>query len=322
MINYSDAKSKQIVVINCIESKSFKVNNWNIQVECTKTKKVLTKLYPNRMMVLYIIGHASLTTASIERLKKMGVPIVIMKPNFRTVFFYAPLAEGNFLLRKKQYTISNPLEVAKHIMYNKVHNQYSVLKAIRSKDEVLNSNIAKLKDICDNIYYSTDNEMLMGFEGVSAKIYFNQLFAKLNWEKRMPRVKIDELNACLDIGYSILFNYIEANVKLFGFDPYMGVCHKLWFERKSLICDLIEPFRVIVDKQIIKSFNLGEFDKDDFELKNNQYFLKKGCSTKYTNVFFKVILNNKNQIFLYIRDYYRCFMGKKSVQSYPNFYIN
>lgn len=77
-------------------------------------------------------------------------------------------------------------------------------------------------------------------------------------------MKTDPLNVTLDIGYSVLFNFIESFVRIFGFDIYVGVYHRTWFKRKSLICDLMEPFRCIIDHAILLAFNRKQFTIDDF----------------------------------------------------------
>lgn len=46
---------------------------------------------------------------------------------------------------------------------------------------------------------------------------------------------------------------------LHAMDVYCGVLHTMFYMRKSLVCDVMEPFRVIVDEQVKKSLNLGQF---------------------------------------------------------------
>ena len=65
----------------------------------------------------------------------------------------------------------------------------------------------------------------MGIEGVAAKIYFSQIFDNIKWNGRKPRIKSDYVNVLLDIGYNLLFNFIEAIAKSFGFDTYCGYSH-------------------------------------------------------------------------------------------------
>ena len=159
----------------------------------------------------------------------------------------------------------------------------------------------------------------MGLEGTAAKIYFQAYFEFANWNLRLPRVKVDTINATLDIGYTMLFNYIECMTRLFGFDPYIGVYHQLWFRRKSLVCDLMEPFRCIIEHQIRKSLKYGTFKTSDFELIKNAYYLKSEYRKNYTKVFFEAIIEHKSSIYKYIQSYYRCFMGQKNIVEYPKF---
>jgi CRISPR-associated endonuclease Cas1 len=160
----------------------------------------------------------------------------------------------------------------------------------------------------------------MGLEGKAATLFFSAYFESFSWKNRSPRTKIDPINATLDIGYTILFNYIEVFVRLFGFDPYKGVYHQLWFKRKSLICDLIEPFRSIIDKQVRKAFNSKQCKTEDFNLIKNEYILKREKSSDYTKMFYDVLIEQKAEIFDYMRKFYRCFM-QNDLLRYPQFVI-
>ena len=117
----------------------------------------------------------------------------------------------------------------------------------------------------------------------------------------------------------MLFNYIECMTRLFGFDPYMGVYHQLWFRRKSLICDLMEPFRCIIDHQIRKSLKYKTFKETDFEKMRGAYYLKSEFKKIYTQVFFEAIITHKAEIYKFIQQYYRAYMGRKSVINLPEF---
>lgn len=106
-----------------------------------------------------------------------------------------------------------------------------------------------------------------------AKLYFKHEFDCVDWKGRKPRIKSDYVNSILDIGYSMLFNVIDSLLDLFGFDVYCGVLHKEFYMRKSLVCDLMEPFRPIIDTQIRKSINLKQFSESDFNFRNGAYVL-------------------------------------------------
>ena len=106
---------------------------------------------------------------------------------------------------------------------------------------------------------------------------------------------------------------------MFGFDIYVGVYHKFWFKRKSLICDLIEPFRCIVDSNVRKCFNKKQFKEEDFDIIKNEYILKRENNAEYQKVFYTALIERKKDIFNFIQSYYRYFMNRKSIPEFPTF---
>lgn len=322
MFTLKDIEHRSVFVINCIENKNLRVAGGELLLEDTEEKKTLTKLPFQKILALFVIGHITITTPLIDKCTKYGVPLVVMKPNFRPVFFFSITAEANYLLRQQQYSISkNDLRIPRHLVKNKITNQLTLLEKTRLKSP----DIICSKEYCSKAIINLKNaesyDLIMGIEGSAAKSFFSAYFGPENWKGRYPRTRIDPVNATLDIGYTILFNYIETFVRLFGFDPYVGVYHRLWFRRKSLICDLMEPFRCIIDLQVRKSFNMKQCKEDDFNLYKNEYVLKREKNSDYTKMFYDALIEYKSDVFIFVRDYYRCFMQRKSVKEYPSFLI-
>lgn len=322
MFTLKDMEYRSVFVINCIENKALRVESGALLLEDTQQNKTLTKLPFQKILALFVIGHITVTTPLIDKCTKYGVPIVVMKPNFRPVFFYSVTAEANFLLRKKQYELDkNDLQIPKILVANKIQNQLRLLEKTRLKSEQVNIAKEFYPKAIAMVMNATDYDTIMGLEGRVAKAFFAAYYEPLNWKGRCPRAKTDPVNVTLDIGYTILFNYIEAFVRLFGFDPYMGVYHRLWFKRKSLICDLMEPFRCLIDQQVRKAFNTKQCKATDFDMYKNEYVLKHEKSSEYTKMFYDVLIGYKAEVFKYVRDYYRCFMQRKSAPDYPQFLI-
>jgi CRISPR-associated protein Cas1 len=149
----------------------------------------------------------------------------------------------------------------------------------------------------------------MGYEGIAAKAYFNRIFGDFDWHGRRPRIKRDSINLLLDIGYTVLFNYIDALCNLYGFDTYKGNLHQQFFKRKSLVCDLVEPFRPIIDSATRKSINLKQITKDDFtKSKDGRYSLEWKQSAKIVGLYVTEISRHKQSLFRFIQSYYRWFM--------------
>lgn len=283
-------------------------------------KKTLTKFPFQKLLALFIIGHITVTTPLIDKCKKYGVALVVMKPNLRPVFFWANSAEANYLLRKRQFEYSTEeLSIAKCIVYNKVLNQKAALAKTRKKDSYTVDAIKQCDAALVTLPDVDEYNQLMGLEGTVAKTYFSAYYQNQNWKGRHPRMKSDVLNVTLDIGYSILFNFMESFIRMFGFDLYVGVYHRLWFKRKSLVCDLMEPFRCIIDHAVLLAFNRKQFSEKDFTLIKQEYHLKYEKCADYYRVFYDELIARKMDIFKFVQQYYRCFMGCKSVKEYPIF---
>lgn len=323
MFTHKDIETRTVFVINCIEhEKGLRVSNGELLLEeqTAEKKKTLTKFPFQKIMALFIIGHITVTTPLMEKCKKHNVALIVMKPNLRPVFYWSDTAEANYLLRQRQYAFNkNDLSVARILVKNKIQNQIAALKKTRKKDEATKGAISQCDAVVNVISDINDYNILMGMEGVTSRSFFLAYFQGLQWNGRKPRVKSDIMNVTLDIGYTILFNFVECFIRMFGFDLYVGVYHRLWFRRKSLVCDLIEPFRCLIDHAVLLAFNRNQFVSQDFELVKSEYNLKRERVADYYQVFYNALISHKTEIFRYVQAYYRCFMGCKSVGNYPNF---
>lgn len=323
MFTHKDIENRTIFVINCIESeRRLKVCNGELMLEEVdgETHKTLTKFPFQKILALFIIGHISITTPLIDKCKRYGVALVVMKTNLRPVFVWANSAEANFLLRKRQFEYSKEdIDIAKHLIYNKIMNQKANLLKTRKRDCATLNAISCCETAINTIDEISDYERLMGLEGLVSKSYFGAYFQTLNWQGRHPRIKGDILNLTLDIGYTILFNFIEIFLRMFGFDLYIGVYHRLWFKRKSLVCDLMEPFRCVIDHTILLAFHRGQFKETDFVKSKHIYQLHTDKCADYYRVFYNALIDHKTDFFKFIQQYYRCFMGCTSVKIYPIF---
>lgn len=272
-----------------------------------------------RLFMLFIVGHASITSGLLQKSQKFNFTLVLMGHNLTPYAIFNHKTEGNVLLRKRQYTYDSS-EIAQHLVKNKIMHQQKVLKGIRNKDPILKNAIQKLEGYLRRLPNS-DLELhdLLGIEGIAARLYFQQLFGEFDWRGRKPRAKQDPTNVLLDIGYTLLFNFVEAMLNQYGFDLYQGVYHRQFYQRKSLVCDLVEPFRPIIDARIRKAHNLGQIHPEDFDLVQGQYRLFGQKSQPYVTFLIKSLLVHKQEIFIYMQNYYRSFIRERSIDTYPIF---
>ncbi len=228
--------------------------------------------------------------------------------------------EGNTLLRKRQYEYSG-IDVGKHIISNKILNQREALNTFRSKTIAEREAIVHLDKHIILLQDAESLQEIMGIEGSAARIYFSQMFNNVIWKGRRPRIKSDYVNATLDIAYTVLFHIVEAILCAYGFDIYHGVLHTCFYMRKSLVCDLMEPIRPIMDLKIRKAINLRQCKETDFEVYEKRYVLPWKISPQYIEFIVEEIVKNKEKIFAYLQSYYRAVMKQKGAEDFPDFIL-
>ncbi len=305
MLSYPDFVEKQIIFIDSWELKNLSIKNSNLLV--TEDDETVSQISLAKIFAVFISGNATFTSTLIQKLIKNGAIIILMNRNLSPYCLIGGETEGNFLLREKQYLAkeNENFSLAQSLVRNKIENQIELLKKRREKDADFVESIVAIEKLNKKIEKTTELKELLGLEGNVSRIFFKSYFKKFDWRGRKPRTKYDENNVLLDIGYTFLFNFIEANLRLYGFDIYKGFYHTQFYQRKSLVCDLMEPFRSIIDYELYRSLALKKFDKADFEFKNGVYKIKRGLGQKYTSIFLKAIMRHKSEIFLYLQQYYR-----------------
>ncbi len=315
MITAPDFNKKQIVFVFFNEGEKMALSNSNLVVR-KEDGSIKFQCTCYRLFIVFAIGHCSLTSAIIQEAQKIGFFIALMTPGFRMYGMIGGNKDGNTMLHRKQYEYTS-LEIARRITKNKIANQIHELKIIRNKDNETKNAIQMMKEYSNHVDDTANINELMAYEGLASKLYFRNHFDNVDWKGRQPRIKRDYVNATLDIGYTLLFTYIDALLEAYGFDTYCGVMHKQFYMRKSLVCDLIEPFRPLIDHEIKRGINLGQIKEEDFTEIKGQQRLKWKESAKYVKVLMKPIIEDKDVIFAYIQEYYRAFMKELPVEKYP-----
>ena len=311
MMTRPDFEKKQIVLVFTMDGEKVSFQNDNLIVK-DSDGKIIHQSTCYRVFALFVIGHITITSGIIEKSHRFGFPIYLMTSSLRTIDIIGHRTDGNTQLRKLQYCRDNE-HIAKHIISNKITNQINTLKRQRINNWEIKDAIKQLSEIKDQILLKENNpRSLMGLEGNAAKIYFRHNFDSCHWSGRRPRIKDNMINSILDIGYTILFNYIDAMLSIYGFDTYCGILHTQFYMRKSLTCDMVEPFRPLIDWQVRKSINLGQFKEEHFNISNRRYLLDIRYNKEYVRTLIKPILGARMEIFLYFQSFYRAFMKNAS----------
>lgn len=93
-------------------------------------------------------------------------------------------------------------------------------------------------------------------EGHAAKVYFNAVFGM-----EFSRSGDSPTNSALDYGYTLLLSAFNREVSACGYLTQLGLHHDNGMNPFNLSSDLMEPFRICVDRIVYRE-QLQEFDKE------------------------------------------------------------
>lgn len=212
-----------------------------------------------------------------------GIQLVFLTPRGRFLARVCGQEQGNVLLRKEQYRLSDKLEkschIARNFIFGKVYNQRWVLERTL-RDHRMRVDAAKLESasqalagLLPAIETQTDLDALRGLEGKASVRYFhvfdemvlNQK-ADFLFDGRNRRPPTDNMNALLSFAYVLLSNDCASALESVGLDSYVGFMHRDRPGRTSLALDLMEELRApMADRLCITLVNNRVLQDKHFE---------------------------------------------------------
>ena len=175
------------------------------------------------------------------------------------------------------------IEIAKKIVVGKLEGQDKTLQKYGMKRH----DIIRIKKTIETIESDNMQEVrrnLTGIEGKFSEFYWKQVFqlmpkAILKTERRRTFRAYDGLNNTLNLAYTVLKWKTHRAIIRAKLEPFLGFLHSEQFGKPSLVCDLMELYRYLVDDFIIQYAKaLG---KRDFELKQEDFSSKRKGKGEY-----------------------------------------
>jgi CRISP-associated protein Cas1 len=146
--------------------------------------------------------------------------------------YYSKHNTSKMIKEQIKWKMSDKDKMWAEIVKNKIINQALLLKRIE---------LLKYEHILSYIDEVSSGDKT-NREGHAAKVYFNALFGN-----DFVRNSDDAINAALNYGYAILLSIINKEVINNGYLTQLGIHHKNEFNEFNLSCDLMEPFRIVID---------------------------------------------------------------------------
>ena len=223
------------------------------------------------------------TPAFMGACAKRGINLSFYNPFGRFLCRVAGESQGNVLLRKQQYRTSDDQKlsclIARNFILGKVFNcRWSIDRTLRDHvlrvdEERCRNAVQYLTSALDKIKQEENLDSLRGIEGECASVYFG-VFDELilnqkdvfYFKGRNKRPPLDNVNAMLSFGYSLLANDCASALEGVGLDSYVGFMHRDRPGRKSMSLDLMEELRaVLVDRLVLTLINNRQMRKEHFQ---------------------------------------------------------
>jgi CRISP-associated protein Cas1 len=183
------------------------------------------------------------------------IDVLIMTQKGRPVAMLKSLDDDSHVsTRLAQYEAlknNRGFEIAQTIVSKKVEGQNQVL--IKHGLEPFNNNIPIFKTANSNL--KSFRYCLTNYEGQLSEHYFKQVFSLIHYrirpEHRRTFKAYDGINNLFNLGYEMLNWKVHKALINARLEPYLGFLHSEQFGKPSLICDLMEIYRYIIDDFII-----------------------------------------------------------------------
>ena len=213
----------------------------------------VVKVHLSEVSTIMIESTAvSLTTALLAELTRQKIKVIFCdekrNPSSELVAYYGSHDTSNKVRNQIQWTKSAKEAVWTEIVSEKIRKQRDFLYERNSLAE------AELLDTyVKNMAWNDETNR----EGHAAKVYFNGLFGM-----EFTRTSDCFINAALNYGYSILLSAFAREVVSNGYITQLGLFHDNMFNHFNFASDLMEPFRILVDRTVVK-MNLDQFEHEE-----------------------------------------------------------
>ena len=200
----------------------------------------ITKIYLSEISMLIVESTAvSLTAGLLSELTKRKIKVIFCdekrNPSSELVSYYGSHDTSAKVRQQVGWTAEIKKMMWTEIVSEKIRNQQRFLEDLGKKENVMLAEY--LKEIQPG---DTTNR-----EGHAAKVYFNAVFG-MDFSRSLDI----PINAALNYGYGIILSTFNREIVSNGYITQLGLFHDNMFNQFNLGSDLMEPFRILVDRKV------------------------------------------------------------------------
>jgi CRISP-associated protein Cas1 len=236
---------------------------------------------------ILIESQISITRGAFELIRSHMIPVYWVGYKVNEMQLLPTTEPGTINIRRAQFKAQENnvgCKITVSLLKNNMSNKIAILKRIsRYRPKYKNdlapfiheleqttfpSNLFPVKNIKTHLTHRI-RDQLLGIEANFTKKYYEAIRIPIidkDWEfnKRSRRPGLDAINLLLNYGYAILQSQLSYIIRVSGLDIYAGFFHADKSNRISLVLDIIEVFRQLIDQVILKIVLDDLLSPDDF----------------------------------------------------------
>jgi CRISPR-associated protein Cas1 len=220
-----------------------------------------------------LFGNVQISSQAMRSVLQRDIPVFFLSYGGWLSGYARSVNDHSLDLRLAQHELVRDekrcLELARAFVLGKVKNQRTMVRRARGDDA--KGILQAMSLLMHRIEQAKDAGQLLGLEGSAAQRYFEAFADMLNVGTgfevtgRNRRPPTDPVNASLSFGYAMLAKEALAATVAVGFEPGLGIYHRVRPGRPSLALDLMEEFRpLIVDSTVLTAINSRELRSTHF----------------------------------------------------------
>ena len=256
-------------------------------------KSVSRIISPKRIDSIAITTHCDINAAAIKLAAQHQIPLYIYN-NFGTLQarVCSPFLVNTADLRRKQllfYYKAEATEWVIDMLHKKTGLQIGLLKQLanrkpKNKDQISIAEKSMLQILGKTQELKQQNidearATLLGIEGSISRMYYKHLALfvtpPFDFKARTRRPAMDYFNAGLNYLYGMTYSIVENGIYAKGLDPFSGFMHTDYPRKQSLVFDMIEPVRPLIDKMWMQHIIDRQITEKHFIKKEQGYWLNK-----------------------------------------------
>lgn len=262
----------------------------------------ITKVFLDEVAILLIENPAvALTGCLLEALTEKKIKVIFCDTKRSPVAELVPYHgshDSSLKIRDQAaWTDERKALIWSEIVTEKIRKQANFLKELKKEREAA---------LLDSYIGQVELSDATNREGHAAKVYFNALFGM-----DFTRSADLPVNAALNYGYSLLLSAFNREIACCGYLTQLGIFHNNMFNHFNLSSDLMEPFRVLIDREVFgmqpqelgseEKYRLWDVLNESVMIDNSRQTLLNAIRI-YTRSVFEAINDGDPAKILFVRD--------------------